>query len=63
MENPKARTITTTVIVTLLLASFIPGLNRLGPFVLHATATSLERTAHAVDSASGYHRHHDSEDN
>ena len=57
MENNKARTITTTAVITLLLASLFPGLNRLGPFVLHSTAYSLERTAHAVDSVSGY-RHH-----
>ena len=57
MENSKTRTITTTAVVTLLLASFFPGLNRLGPFVLHSTAYSLERTAHAVDGVSGY-RHY-----
>jgi hypothetical protein len=60
MHNPNTRTIATTAVVTLLLASFVPGLNRLGPYVFHTTAYSLERTARAIDAAAGY-RHADRE--
>lgn len=58
MNTLPTRTIVTIVLTTVLICSFVPGLNRLGPFLLHTTAYSLDRTAHVIDRLSNYHPHH-----
>jgi hypothetical protein len=62
MDYLRNRSTLTAVLTTIVVCSFVPGLNHLGPFVLHTTAASLERTARVADHLSGYHPHVDADD-
>jgi hypothetical protein len=58
MEQIPTRVVVKIVVITVLVCSFVPGLNRVGPVVLHSAAVGLERTARVADWVSGYERHH-----
>lgn len=62
MDYLPPRTVAKIVGLTVLACSFVPGLHRLGPFLLHTTAHRLERTAHLADRLSGYSPHHPAHD-
>jgi hypothetical protein len=62
MDHLPRRTIVKIVLSTILICSFIPGLHRLGPYLLHSTAHRLDQTAHLLDRASGYPHHPPTDD-